>query len=92
MRRRFFGRLGLWLGVVLAACSHAPSPPTNLSPAAESGHRLYLAKCQMCHELVEPTEFTRVEWPAKFSVFAKRAKLSPAEYQEILAYLEEAGR
>jgi hypothetical protein len=84
--------IGLGLAAGLAACSHAPPPPTTLTATAESGHKLYLAKCQMCHELVEPTEFTRVEWPKKLPIFAKRAKLSPDEYQEILAYLEEAGR
>jgi hypothetical protein len=80
------------LGALLVGCSHAEPAPTTLSPSAAEGHRLYLAKCQMCHELVEPTEFTRAQWPQKFAVFAKRAKLNPDEYQEILSYLEESAR
>jgi hypothetical protein len=74
------------------ACSHAEPTPTTLSASAEEGHRLFLAKCQMCHELVEPTEFTRAQWPKKFPVFAQRAKLKPDEYQQILSYLEESAR
>jgi cytochrome c5 len=86
------GVLAPLLGALFLACAHAEPEPTNLSASAKEGHRLYLAKCQMCHELVEPTEFTRAQWPQKFPVFAKRAKLSPGEYQDILAYLEETGR
>ena len=91
MRRGFlapsFGAL-----LFLFACSHAEPAPTTLTTSAVEGHRLYLAKCQMCHELVEPTEFTRAQWPQKFAVFAKRAKLNPDEYQEILSYLEESAQ
>jgi hypothetical protein len=82
----------LCVGALLSACSHAEPAPTSLTAPAQEGHRLYLAKCQMCHELIEPTEYTRAQWPQKFSVFAKRAKLSSDEYQEILAYLVESGR
>jgi hypothetical protein len=82
--------LALSFGALLAACSHAAPAPTTLSAPAQEGHRLYLAKCQMCHELIEPTEYTSAQWPQKFSVFAKRAKLSPDEYQQILAYLVES--
>jgi hypothetical protein len=89
MRRVF---LSLPLAASLLACSHAGPTPTTLSATAAEGHRLYLAKCQMCHELVEPTEFTRAQWPEKLPVFAKRAKLKPEEYDEILAYLSESGR
>jgi cytochrome c5 len=84
--------LALPLGALVLACSHAQPAPSNLSASAAEGHKLYLAKCQMCHELVEPTEFTRAQWPEKLPVFAKRAKLKPEEYDEILAYLSESGR
>lgn len=80
------------LGAMLVACADAQPPPTSRSASVEVGHQLYLAKCQMCHELVEPTEYTRAQWPQKFPVFAKRAKLNSDEYQQILSYLEESAR
>jgi len=90
---RRFACLALLGGAALAlGCSHAPAAPTTLSAAGERGYKLYLAKCQMCHELVEPTEFTRAQWPTKFPIFAKRAKLSPDEYQEVLTFLEESAQ
>jgi cytochrome c5 len=83
--------LALALGTLVA--SGCAEPGTSLAAndtGAVRGHRLYQAKCSMCHELVDPQAFTKQEWPRLLEKYGQRARLKPADQRSILAYLEEA--
>jgi cytochrome c5 len=85
---------GLALALVLAAGGCAASTTSLAATEADpvAGHRLYRAKCSMCHELVDPEAFSKQEWPRLLEKYGQRARLKPADQRSILAYLEEASR
>ncbi|MHB1844481.1 MAG: hypothetical protein ACYCWW_06565 [Deltaproteobacteria bacterium] len=77
-------------GASLTASSGADS---SRGAEGELARRLYLAKCTLCHGVVDPAEHRRDEWPKLLSVYGARARLKAEDQARILAYLEaHAGR
>jgi cytochrome c5 len=84
--------LALSLGLLVSGCVASNTSLAAAEPDAAAGHRLYRAKCSMCHELVDPEAFSKQEWPRLLEKYGQRARLKPADQRSILAYLEEASR
>ena len=81
---------------LLLACVHLPARdddiPETVSAANEPGHQLYVRLCQECHELKDPAEHPKAEWPALLDKFGvPKAHLSRDERAQILAFLLEVG-
>jgi len=92
MKRSIGGTLAGALGLLASGCAASTSSLAAVEPDAAAGHRLYQAKCSLCHELVDPGTFTKQEWPRLLEKYGQRARLKPADQRSILAYLEEASR
>jgi cytochrome c5 len=93
--------LVLLAGIVLWSFTTKPSATTNsvivqiqqTQPAADSialkaGKDLYGAKCQKCHRLHKPDEYTQDKWENKvLPKMSKKAKLTDDELKSIETYL-----
>jgi cytochrome c5 len=90
--RRSLRCLALALGLAASACAEPNNSLASNEPGVVRGHRLYQAKCSMCHELVDPGAFSKQEWPRLLDKYGERARLRPDDKRSILAYLEEAAR
>ena len=66
------------------ACASALPPAT---PETEGGRALYSGKCHSCHRLYAPSRVSPEKWPALMEKMAVKAKLTPEEEKEILAYV-----
>jgi hypothetical protein len=74
------------LALSLVAC--APSAPAASS--AESGNeiaKIHRSKCGACHVHVEPGERTRAELETALSRHRRRARLTEAQWSEMVDYL-----
>jgi hypothetical protein len=85
---------GRVLLVALAACSlHCSSTPraSSVQPARdEPGRDLYANKCQGCHRLRRPEDYSQTQWPALMDRMAIKAKLTPREKELIESYVLSA--
>jgi mono/diheme cytochrome c family protein len=70
------------------ACASALPPAT---PETEGGRELYAGKCHGCHRLYAPSRVAPEKWPALMEKMAAKAKLTPQEENDILAYVLAAG-
>ncbi len=76
--------------LALAGCVEAPPiPPPDSSREVQEGHRLFLAKCTLCHDPVQPAEHPAARWPALVDKYGIRARLKPEEKADILAYVTQ---
>ncbi|MHB8417103.1 MAG: hypothetical protein ACYDCL_03440 [Myxococcales bacterium] len=81
------------LPLALAGCAAAPPMPPPDAPAeVRAGHDLYLTKCTLCHDAIAPAEHVPSEWPALVEKYAPRARLSPEQKAEVLAYVQQYAR
>ena len=53
------------------------------------GKTLYRAKCQKCHTLYDPKDFTLKVWKKNLKEMKFKAELTKEEYNFILLYLSE---
>jgi mono/diheme cytochrome c family protein len=58
----------------------------------ETGRSLYLQKCAGCHVAATVREHPASDWPDIIGIMSKKAKLSPADKQAVLAYVLAASR
>lgn len=85
------GPLGAALGFAAAAAAAACASTAPSGPVDAEG--VYRARCALCHPPWQPTDFTPDEWPRYVRKYSRRAGLTPAERDAVLAYLvREAGR
>jgi cytochrome c5 len=78
------------LVVALSACVEAPPiPPADASRDVQEGHRLFMAKCTLCHDPVQPAEHAAAKWPKLLDKYGIRARLKPEEKADILAYVTQ---
>jgi mono/diheme cytochrome c family protein len=77
--------LGFCLAIMAAfACASALPPAT---PETEGGRGLYAGKCHGCHRLYAPSRVAPEKWPALMEKMAVKARLTPDEENQILAYV-----
>ena len=53
-----------------------------------SGKVLFETKCSKCHELKQPVTYTQQRWVGIINWMSNKAKLSPEEKANILAYVQ----
>jgi mono/diheme cytochrome c family protein len=95
-------RLALVLAAagLAAACAAAlrhstPADVTLVSPKwpgttvedLERGRRLYVRRCAGCHTLILPSAHGPDEWPVLVDAMAEKARLKPAEREDIVRFL-----
>ena len=61
--------------------------PGSSRASLERGRSLYVARCSVCHQPVEPTSIPAAEWPTHISDMKQRAGLSEEEARLIEQYL-----
>ncbi|MCB1231715.1 MAG: hypothetical protein KDN19_15705 [Verrucomicrobiae bacterium] len=82
-------------GVVLtfSGCETTPAEAGKVSasatgtPSLAEGRRLYYGRCTSCHAPEPVDGYTRAEWRSEVAHMRKRAKLTPAEEADLLAFL-----
>jgi hypothetical protein len=60
----------------------------NLVPDPESGRILFTNRCDKCHGLPAPAQFTEKKWETIVALMAPRARLNNQEYVDVLAYVK----
>jgi cytochrome c5 len=89
------------LAVTIVACGRTFVPPPTPADAQRAqdrfpgtttaeldhGRTIYLTKCTACHQPVDPTRFTPVEWEAHLDVMKKRAHLDDMQASLVERYL-----
>jgi hypothetical protein len=61
--------------------------PEADSVSLHNGFALYSGKCNRCHELYKPLEYTEEEWDDVLPKMARKAHISPEEKELIRRYL-----
>jgi cytochrome c5 len=61
----------------------------TLPPNIAEGKSIYENNCAQCHKLYEPKSYSRQAWIPILYDMQKKAKLSDAEMDKILAYLSK---
>lgn len=77
-------------------CSHKTAPSTqtsstqstSTSTAAAAGKETYVAKCQRCHSLKNPANYTTDQWVPILNNMAAKANLSDDEKANVMAYVD----
>jgi mono/diheme cytochrome c family protein len=87
-----------FLIMAIWSCSHKMVPAqttttttvTTVTPAGDAlaGKDTYVAKCQQCHGLKDPGNFTVAQWGPILDHMAKKAQLDDAEKANVLAYVD----
>lgn len=72
------------------ACAGSPAAPS--SEAGAAGDRLYRSKCAACHRAYPPSSRDRATWAQVLSRMAPKAKLSEAEREQILGFLQSSAK
>jgi len=70
----------------LAAVAQKRWPDLDV-PKLESARQLYIQRCSSCHWLVEPRSETEKTWPTVIESMAKKAKITPAQQDQLLRYV-----
>jgi cytochrome c5 len=52
------------------------------------GKTLFDNNCGKCHELFQPSQFSKAEWAKIVPAMAKEAKLNPTQENQILMYVQ----
>ena len=65
------------------------SLPVSLPTNTPDGKSIYENNCAQCHKLYEPKSYSRQAWIPILYDMQKKAKLSDAEMDKILAYLSK---
>lgn len=71
--------------LVIAWCACAGSRPIG---DGSEGARLYTSRCRSCHALGDPASKPSSSWERFLELHAERARLTPAERDSVLAFLE----
>jgi cytochrome c5 len=70
---------------LVAACSSAP--PVQLTPEQADGRDIYEARCDRCHKLWDPGDFTPGQWKRCVERYGPRAKATMDDRKKMLVYL-----
>ena len=60
----------------------------NLVPDPESGRMLFANRCDKCHGLPTPVQFTEKKWETIIALMAPRARLNNQEIVDVLAFVK----
>jgi cytochrome c5 len=91
------------IGLIIYSCSPKIAPQVaevrtetvvvdvkpTLPPNIAEGKSIYENNCAQCHKLYEPKSYSRQAWIPILYDMQKKAKLSDAEMDKILAYLSK---
>jgi mono/diheme cytochrome c family protein len=65
----------------------SPKWPGTTLDDLERGRRLYVRRCAGCHTLILPSAHAPDDWPVLVDAMAERARLKPAEREDIVRFL-----
>ncbi len=75
--------------VMLYGCSSSMENSSSKTTKFPLGRELYYSKCSSCHRVYEREMFKPAEWEKIINEMASKAKLTKAEKQNLLNYLNE---
>jgi hypothetical protein len=92
------GGLALWsgFGLLLAACSTAPTKPgshmhsASAASAGKGASQLWAENCVRCHNVPSPSIYSDAEWDVAMHHMRIRANLTAEESTKILEFLKSA--
>lgn len=76
----------------VAACEALPRGPDPETQPVQYGRWMYERKCQQCHELYDPREYTQRSWKRAVKRYAPRAGLQREDRPYVEQYLFENAR
>jgi len=87
-----------FLIIAVWSCSHKTVPTQTTTTTtvttvtstgdATAGKDTYVAKCQQCHGLKDPGNYTVAQWGPILDHMAKKAQLDETEKANVLAYVD----
>lgn len=77
----------LVLSLLFAACESVPAGPDPEQDPIGYGQYMYERKCQQCHELYDPAEYTRKALDRSLRRYAPQAGLKREDRPYVLEYL-----
>jgi mono/diheme cytochrome c family protein len=88
--KKIFVIATLVVGIAIASCSPKTTPPAATASTGDvaAGKDTYVAKCQRCHELKNPGDFSSSRWVRIVDDMAPKAHLDDAEKANVLAYVQ----
>ena len=81
--------LTIILFITIFACSQGYIVNMNAHTNYSEGRDLYMSKCGVCHQLFNPSNYTKDEWNKNMVVMQKKSKIDDDQKNEILNWILE---
>jgi hypothetical protein len=79
----------LAITVAVLVCGLIRTNAKELPPGEfNRAQKLYNLKCAKCHELYDPTGYSRPEWDKWMKKMGRKSKLKPEQYDLVAEYTE----
>jgi len=79
----------VFLLVAIFSCSQGYLVNMNAHTNYSEGRDLYMSKCGGCHQLFNPSNYTKDEWNKNIVVMQKKSKIDDDQKNEILNWILE---
>ena len=74
---------------IVGACSQGYIVNTELKTNYSEGRDLYISKCNSCHKLYSPNQFTEISWDSILTTMKIKAKTNDEQTTEIFNWILE---
>jgi hypothetical protein len=75
--------------LIVGACSQGYMVNLEEKSHHTEGRDLYISKCNSCHKLYDPNNFTEAGWDSIMIPMTEKAKLKPEQKDEIFSWIIE---
>ena len=75
--------------VCITSCSQGYIVNMNAQTNHAEGRELFVSKCNACHQLYDPNQYTTVVWDSILVPMKKKAKLNEEQKNEIYNWIIE---
>lgn len=78
--------------VLTAACSQGYFVNTEVATQHPEGRELYISKCNSCHQLYNPDNYTNLGWDSILVTMQMKAKIKEEQSNQIYNWILEVKR
>ncbi len=75
--------------IIIYSCSQGYIVNTNVITNYPEGRNLYMSKCGGCHQLFDPSSYTKGEWNKIMLAMQEKSKINDQQKNEILNWIIE---